>query len=78
MKYSIGNIVNDDEIAMYGIRGVVVLWGLSLCKGCKCLITRLLCTPETNSKKQKNKHLEMCDWILSPFHSEKYKGLESC
>lgn len=54
-KYSLGNIVNGVVIAMYGVRWAIDLQGLSLCKICKCLITMLFCTPDTNNKKKKKK-----------------------
>lgn len=51
-KYiSIGNTVNGIVMAMYSVRGLVDLLGLSLSESCKCLITVLFCTPETNNKK---------------------------
>lgn len=43
-------IFNSIVIAMYGVKGVVALLGLSLREMSKCLITILFCAPGTNNK----------------------------
>lgn len=48
-------MVNDTVIAMYGVRWIVDLLGLSICEVYKCLIITAFCTPETNKKIQKRK-----------------------
>ena len=41
VKYSVGNVVNNIVLIMYGVTWVLDLLGGSLCKLYKCLITML-------------------------------------